>query len=239
MVKVGLVVPVFARSPRLALSVAQRAERDGIDGVFSYDHLFPIKSPDRPALAAIPLLAAMAARTETICIGTLVSRVTMVPVAVLVDSLVTLDEIAQHRAIAGIGTGDSLTAAENEAYGMAFPKLAERLRLLTEVARALRERGVTTWIGGRSREVRAIAAAESDGWNSWDGPVDELAAFAAANRGGATATWGGPPPPGGDFAVHLSRLAEAGVEWAIYGPAPGIDWDGFVAKLAGAAKAVR
>jgi alkanesulfonate monooxygenase SsuD/methylene tetrahydromethanopterin reductase-like flavin-dependent oxidoreductase (luciferase family) len=237
--KVGLVAPVFARSPRTALSVAQQADQSGIDGVFSYDHLFPIKSPQRPALSAIPLLAAMAGRTERIRVGTLVSRVTLLPLAVLVDSLVTLDEIADHRAIAGIGTGDSLTASENEAYGMAFPKLAERLRLLTEAARQLRERGVTTWIGGRSREVRAIAAAESDGWNSWDGPLDELAAFAAANRGGAAATWAGPPPPGGDFVGHLSRLAEADIEWAIYGPPANIDWDVFVAKLAGAAKAVR
>jgi alkanesulfonate monooxygenase SsuD/methylene tetrahydromethanopterin reductase-like flavin-dependent oxidoreductase (luciferase family) len=237
--KVGLVAPVFARSPRTALSVAQQADHSGIDGVFSYDHLFPIKSPQRPALSAIPLLAAMAGRTERIRVGTLVSRVTLLPLAVLVDSLVTLDEIADHRAIAGIGTGDSLTASENEAYGMAFPKLAERLRLLTEAARQLRERGVTTWIGGRSREVRAIAAAESDGWNSWDGPLDELAAFAAANRGGAAATWAGPPPPGGDFVGHLSRLAEADIEWAIYGPPANIDWDVFVAKLAGAAKAVR
>lgn len=237
--KVGLVAPVFARSTQLALSVAQQADESGIDGVFSYDHLFPIHSPHRPALAALPMLAAMARRTERIHLGTLVSRVTLLPAAVLVEALATLDEIAGHRVIAGIGTGDSLTQAENEAYGMTFPPLAERLRLLVEVARALRERGVVTWIGGRSRQVRAIAAADSDGWNAWDGPLDELAAFAAANPGGATATWGGPPPPDGDFEDHLRRLASAGVAWAVYGPPPATDWTELVAKLAGAAKAVR
>ncbi len=237
--KVGLVAPVFARSPDRALAVARHADESGLDGVFSYDHLFPILSPQRPALAAIPLLAAMATKTERVRLGTLVSRVTLLPVPVLVESLVTLDEISGHRAIAGIGTGDSLTTPENQAYGMAFPPLAQRLALLTETARALRAAHVTTWIGGRSRPVREIAAADADSWNSWDGPLEELAAFTAANRGGATATWGGPPPPDGELPAHLRRLAETGVEWAVYGPAAGIDWEAFVAKLAGAAKAVQ
>ncbi len=237
--KIGVVAPVFVRSPDLALWVAQEADDSGIDGVFSYDHLFPINSPQRPALAALPVLAAMAARTARIWLGTLVSRVTMLPLPVLVEALVTLNEISGGRAIAGIGTGDSLTAAENAAYGLDFPPLDERLRLLAEAARALQGRGVTTWIGGRSRPVRAIAAADAGSWNSWDGPVDELAAFAAANPGGASATWGGPPPPDGDLEGHLRRLADAGVEWAVYGPPPSVDWAAFLAKLAGAAKVVR
>ncbi len=147
----------------------------------------------------------------------------------LVDALWTLNQISGGRAIAGLGTGDSLTKPENQAYGLAFPPLAERLRLLGEAARALRARGVTTWIGGRSRAVRAIAAAEADAWNSWDGPLDELSG----------ATWAGPPPPDGDFGDHLASLAGAGVTWAVYGPPPSIEWDPFVAKLAGAAEAVR
>ena len=237
--KVGLVAPVFSRSADLALSVAQASDEKGIDGVFSYDHLFPINSPQRPALAALPMLAAMAVRTRRVRLGTLVSRVTLLPRPVLVEALATLDEISGGRAIAGIGTGDSLTRAENEAYGLDFPPLDERLWLLAEAARALRARGVTTWIGGRSRAVRAIAAADADGWNAWDGPVDELAAFAAANQGGASATWGGPPPADGDLEGHLRHLAAVGVAWAVYGPPPSIDWAVFVAKLAGAAKAVR
>ncbi len=238
--KVGLVAPVFARSPADALSVAQQADESGLDGVFSYDHFFPINSPHRPALAAIPMLAAMATRTERIRLGTLVSRVTMAPLPVLVAAFVTLNEIAGGRVIAGLGTGDSLTAAENEAYGMAFPPLRRRLRLLEEAARALRAQHITTWIGGRSRPVRAIAAADADGWNSWGGPLEELAAFAAAHGGrGAAATWGGFPPADGDLTRHLRRLADTGVGWAIYGPPPSTDWTAFVTKLAGAARVVR
>ena len=237
--KVGVVAPVFATSPAPALAVAQQADEVGLDGVFSYDHLFPIRSPGRPALAALPTLAAMALRTERVRLGTLVSRVTLLPLPVLVSALATLDEISGGRAIAGIGTGDSLTRFENDAYGLPFPGLDERLALLADAARALRARGVTTWIGGRSRPVRAMAAAEADGWNSWDGPLDELASFAADNGGRCDATWGGPPPPDRDLAAHLRSLAGAGVAWAVYGPPPSVDWDSFISKLAGAAEAVR
>jgi len=236
-VKIGLIAPVFAREPQVALAVTKQAEAEGIDGVFSYDHLFPINSPQRPALSAIPMLAAMATQTERIQLGTLVSRVTLLPLPILVESLVTLDEISGHRLIAGIGTGDSFTAPENDAYGLDFPPLAERLRLLEEAAQALRVRHVTTWIGGRSRAVRAVAAADADAWNCWDGPLDELAATTAAT--GTTVTWAGPPPADGAFEEHLARLAQTGVTWAVYGPPPSTDWPAFVGKLAGAAKAVR
>jgi len=238
-VKVGLVAPVFARDPGAALRVAHEADESGIDGVFSYDHLFPIQSPERPALAALPMLAAMATQTERIHLGTLVSRVTLLPVPVLVDALATLDQMAGGRAIAGIGTGDRLTESENQAYGLPFPSLDERLRVLEEVARGLRARGVTTWIGGRSRHVREIAAAEADAWNCWDGPLDELAAFAAAKGDRCQATWGGPPPSDGDLETHLRLLAGSGVAWAVYGPPPSVDWGAFVSKLAGAAETVR
>jgi alkanesulfonate monooxygenase SsuD/methylene tetrahydromethanopterin reductase-like flavin-dependent oxidoreductase (luciferase family) len=238
-VKVGLIAPVFARDPSPAIEVARQADAGGLDGVFSYDHLFPVNSPHRPSLSALPMLAAMATQTEQIAIGTLVSRVTLLPLPVLLDALATLDEIAGGRAIAGIGTGDRLTEPENQAYGLEFPSLVERLALLTEAARGLRQRSVRTWIGGRSRAVRAIAAHEADAWNSWDGPLDELKGFAGANQGTCEATWGGPPPPDGDLAAHLFSLAQSGVSWAVYGPPANTDWGPFVAKLAGAAKAVR
>jgi alkanesulfonate monooxygenase SsuD/methylene tetrahydromethanopterin reductase-like flavin-dependent oxidoreductase (luciferase family) len=238
-VKVGLIAPVFSDSPALALSVAHEADVNGIDGVFSYDHLFPINFPHLPALSSIPMLAAMAVQTQRIRVGSLVSRVTLLPLPVFVESMATLDEISGHRLIAGIGAGDSLTIPENEAYGLPSPNLEARLQLLADAARALRARGIATWIGGRSPRVRDLAGAESDGWNAWDGPLDQLTAFADAHHGRAVATWGGPPPPDGDFEAHLRTLAGAGVEWAIYGFPPSVDWPATVAKLAGAAKAVR
>jgi len=235
--RVGLILPVFERSPDLALMVAGRAEAEGIDGIFSYDHMFPINRPDRPALSSIPMLAAAAVATERVRLGPLVSRVTLMPPAVLVGALATLNDLSGGRVIAGIGTGDSLTAAENEAYGFDFPPVDERLRVLADTARALRQRGITTWIGGRSRAVRELAAAEADGWNAWDGSMEELAEF--ARRGRAEVTWAGPPPADGEFATHLRRLAGAGPTWAVYGPPPTVDWPRFVSQLAEAAESVR
>jgi alkanesulfonate monooxygenase SsuD/methylene tetrahydromethanopterin reductase-like flavin-dependent oxidoreductase (luciferase family) len=233
-VRVGLILPVFEGSPTKALAVAQHAEAEGIDGVFSYDHLFPINRPDRPALAATAILAAVAVSTARIQLGTLVSRVTLLPVPVLVEALATLDEMAQGRVIAGIGAGDRLTKPENLAYGLPFPPVPERLELLALVARSLRQRGVHVWIGGRSLQVRAVAAREADGWNAWDGPPEELAAFS----GQGEPTWGGPPPADGNLSGHLSSLAAVGAAWAVYGPPPRIDWRRFVSELAGAAQAV-
>lgn len=237
--KVGFVIPVFARDPAVALAAARYADAAGVDGVFSYDHMFPINLRHLPALSALPMLAAAASQTERVALGTLVSRVTLVPVPLLVEAMVTLQEVANGRAIAGIGTGDRLTEPENKAYGLPFPSVEERLALLTEAARALRAHHVETWVGGRSRAVRAIAATEADAWNAWEAPVDELAAFAAANEGRVAATWGGAPPPPGELAEHLGRLARAGVGWAVYGPPPSIDWEAFARNLGGAAEAVR
>jgi alkanesulfonate monooxygenase SsuD/methylene tetrahydromethanopterin reductase-like flavin-dependent oxidoreductase (luciferase family) len=234
LVRVGLILPVFERSPAKALAVAQQAEAEGIDGVFSYDHLFPINRPDRPALAATAILTAVGLSTSRVRLGTLVSRVTLLPGPVLVEALATLDQIATGRLIAGIGAGDSLTKPENLAYGLPFPPVSERLEALTYVARSLRTRSVHVWIGGRSPQVRQLAAAEADGWNSWDGPPEELAAFA----GNGEATWGGPPPADGDLSGHLQSLAGVGVAWVVYGPPPSTDWARFVRELAGAAQTV-
>lgn len=231
---VGLVLPVFERSTDMALTVARRAEVEGIDGVFSYDHLFPINRPDRPALAAIQVLAAVAGITDHIQLGTLVSRVNLLPGAVLVEALTTLNGLAAGRVIAGIGVGDSLTKRENFAYGLPFPPVSTRLEDATRVARSLRTRDVRVWIGGRSPRVRELAGREADGWNCWDGSLEELAAF----TGPGQRTWGGPPPARGELPRHLRSLEDAGVAWAIYGPAPTTDWPRFVSELAGAAEVV-
>ena len=235
--RVGLIVPMFERSPASALSVAQEADAKGIDGVFCYDHLFPINRPDRPALSAIPMLAAIAMTTQRVMLGPLVGRVTLLPLPVLLGAFATVDQLSGGRLIAALGTGDALTKPENDAYGLPFPVLDERLQLLAEAARGLRALGVRTWIGGRSARVRDLAVAEADGWNVWDSPLDELAAFAGAHPE-VEVTWAG-PPPADDLGRHLLSVAATGATWAIYGPPPTVAWVGFIDKLAEAAEGVR
>ena len=118
--RVGITLPLFNDDPELAVAVARRAEDAGLDGVFVFDHLWPLRQPHRPALHSTTVLAAVAAETSRIHVGTLVARVGLVPDAVLVHNLVTLAAIAGDRLIAGLGTGDSANKDENLAYGIDF-----------------------------------------------------------------------------------------------------------------------
>jgi alkanesulfonate monooxygenase SsuD/methylene tetrahydromethanopterin reductase-like flavin-dependent oxidoreductase (luciferase family) len=236
---VGLCLPVFRADPDTALNVAVQAEAEGLDGVFSFDHLFPAGQPHRPALSGLPVLAAVAQRTSRMRIGPLVSRVGILAPVVQVAALATLHELSSGRLIAGLGAGDSLSRAENDAFGLPTPPVDERLARLAEVARAVRARGIEVWIGGNSARVRELAASEADAWNCWNCPVTEMAASPDAHAGRSFGhTWGGPPPTDGDFEAHLSELDSAGARWVVYGPPPSTDWPAFVTKLAGAAKGV-
>jgi alkanesulfonate monooxygenase SsuD/methylene tetrahydromethanopterin reductase-like flavin-dependent oxidoreductase (luciferase family) len=218
--------------------VARRAEAEGLDGVFSYDHLFRVRRPDRPALSSGPLLAAVASTTSTVRVGPLVSRVSLLPPPVLVDTLVTIDRLATGRLIAGLGIGDRQTGPENATYGMPLPALAERLRQVETVAAALRQQGIPVWVGGRSDVARRLAGRVADGWNCWDGSDAELATFPLSSRRRVEVTWSGPPPNEDGLAAHLDRMANRGVAWVVYGPPPQIDWTSFMTKLAGAAEVV-
>jgi alkanesulfonate monooxygenase SsuD/methylene tetrahydromethanopterin reductase-like flavin-dependent oxidoreductase (luciferase family) len=237
--KVGVVLPVFESSPALALDVTRRAEAEGIDGVFCYDHLFPLRRPDRPALSSVPMLAAVAAITSRVRLGPLVSRVTLLPDPVLIGALVTIDHLAEGRLIAGLGAGDHLNRVEQQPFGMPFPGVAERLARLEAVAMELGRRGIQTWIGGRSSVVRELAGRVAGGWNCWDGTESELASFSPPPSRSVELTWGGPPPPAGHLIEHLHEMARLGVTWVVYGPRPEVDWPLFMTKMAGAAEAVR
>ena len=80
----------FATTPP-ALDAARRAEELGLDGVFVFDHLWPLGAPERPALSAFPVLGAVAAATEPgAASGPLVARIGLVPDEVLVAELLSL-----------------------------------------------------------------------------------------------------------------------------------------------------
>ncbi|MGH9277256.1 MAG: LLM class flavin-dependent oxidoreductase, partial [Acidimicrobiales bacterium] len=162
MMRYGITLPQFRHEAEPALDVARRAERAGLDGVFVFDHLWPLNRPDRPALHSTTLLGALAAETERVTLATLVARVGLVPNAVLVHTMLTLNLMAPGRFVAGLGTGDAANRAENEAYGIPFAPAAERLAQVCECARQLRAEGVRTWIGGLSRATRQAAARCAD-----------------------------------------------------------------------------
>jgi alkanesulfonate monooxygenase SsuD/methylene tetrahydromethanopterin reductase-like flavin-dependent oxidoreductase (luciferase family) len=113
------------------LALAEACERAGLEGLFRSDHYLSIlRGGEVGALDAWTTLAGLAARTERIRLGTMVSPVTFRHASVLAKSVVTVDHISGGRAELGIGAG--WYEAEHRAYGFAFPDARERMRLLRE-----------------------------------------------------------------------------------------------------------
>lgn len=227
--KVGITLPQFRADAEPALEAARHADRAGIDGVFVFDHLWPIGHPGRPALHALPLLGALAVETERCVVGTLVARVGLLPDVVLVNALRTGALAAPGRFVAGLGVGDSLSRMENEAFGVPFAPVAERVESLVWCCRHLRALGVPVWVGGSSPRMHQVAAAEADALNLWGTGVADVAAVRDV-----AVTWAGPIGPDTDVAAHLAALAAAGATWAVLAPV-GLPWPDAVVRIAAAA----
>lgn len=210
--RIGVTLPSFREEAAPALEAAVRAEELGLHGVFVFDHLWPLGRPDRPALSAFPLLGAVAAVTRRVSFGPLVARVGLVPDEVLVAELLSLHRLAPGRLVAGLGTGDRKSAAENTSYGIAYESADRRRLALGACARRLRDAGVSVWVGGGSNATGELAAELGVVLNLWDGQPAALAAWQAH----AEVTWGGVAP--GDVAQSAEWLAElerAGATWAV------------------------
>jgi len=217
---IGVTLPSFRENAQ-ALDSARRAERLGLDGVFVFDHLWPMGRPDRPALSAMPLLGAVAAATDEVHVGSLVARIGLLPDDLSVRTLASIDLISGGRFIAGLGMGDSMSAAENLAFGLPFPPVDERLESLRWCASRLAEAGTEVWIGGGSRSrSRTITLAEEMGVavNLWEALPEDLAELSAGRV--PAVTWAGTPGAqrgaGADaMADHLTEIATAGATWAV------------------------
>ncbi|MHB8463669.1 MAG: hypothetical protein ACYDH6_05975 [Acidimicrobiales bacterium] len=172
--RVGIMLPTFTTDLAAALDVARVAESGDLDGVFAFDHLWPMGSPGRPALWSFSVLGAIAAVTERVAMGPLVARIDLLPEDELVRAFTTLAAIVgRTRVIATLGAGDNLSAQENLAYGLAREPVAARLAMIGRVADRLRGEHIETWIGGGSPRVAALADAHADAHNVWgvDGGV--------------------------------------------------------------------
>ncbi|MBA3654430.1 MAG: LLM class F420-dependent oxidoreductase [Actinobacteria bacterium] len=118
---------------------ATSAEDSGFSSVWVMDHFYQLPAlggGDQPMLEAYTLLGALAARTTTAQLGTLVTGVTYRNPAMLAKIITTLDVISKGRAILGIGA--AWHDIEHEGYGFEFPPVKERMDRLEEAVQICR-----------------------------------------------------------------------------------------------------
>jgi len=101
------------------------------DAVWLNDHLYPPKDDDsRPIMDAWTLFGGLAAITERIRFGAMVTANTFRHPALLAKQAVTLDRMSNGRLEIGVGTGWHVR--EHEAFGIELPAMRDRFELLDE-----------------------------------------------------------------------------------------------------------
>ena len=220
-VRVGVTLPQFTDDASVFTDGVRRAEALGFDSLWVFDHLWPLGAKGRPILDGWTSLAWLAATTADVTIGSLVTRSSLRHPAVLAKMAATVSAIAPGRVCVGIGSGDTMSAAENLAFGIPYwsgddrtDQLASTVEVLhrfreeeavtyaddfaemTDLPAAPGPRDYTIWVGGRSVAALDIAGRLADGWNAWSATPEEVVNAAAALRKIAgdrplELTWGG------------------------------------------------
>jgi F420-dependent oxidoreductase-like protein len=182
------------------LDIVEHCDRAGWDGVYFADHFMPDdpagEPRDGPVLECWAVMAALAARTTRLRVGSLVSGNLYRHPAVVANAAATIDHISRGRFVLGLGAGWQVN--EHRAYGIDLPEPAPRLDRLEEacavVTSLLRERRTTfespnyrltaapcdpkpvqarlpLLVGGKGeRRTLRIAARYADEWNAWTTP---------------------------------------------------------------------
>jgi F420-dependent oxidoreductase-like protein len=137
--RIGLQIPDFSwpgspqhLGPDLA-RIARNAEAAGMSSLWVMDHFFQIKMvgpPEHEMLEAYTTLAHLAAATERVTVGAMVTGVTYRQPGLLVKTVTTLDVLSGGRAWLGIGA--AWNEEEHRGLGIPFPPLAERFERLEE-----------------------------------------------------------------------------------------------------------
>ena len=110
--------------------LAELTEQHGLEGLFRSDHYTAIIRSDADALDAWATLAGLAAVTERIRLGTLVSPATFRHPSVLARIAATVDHISQGRVDVGMGAG--WYEREHVAHGFPFLDAKRRFELFAE-----------------------------------------------------------------------------------------------------------
>ncbi len=189
----GVTVPQIKRTWEESRAAAVEFEAMGFDSLWVCDHLYGPQSPQIPILEAWSLLAALAAVTSRVELGTLVTPAGMRNPAQLGKVIATVDNIAGGRVIAGLGAG--WMQREFTDFGVPFLPIRDRLGQLRETIQLFKRmwdpdeesvtfegryvratnvvclpkppRRVPILVGGGGERVTMrIAAREADIWNN-------------------------------------------------------------------------
>jgi F420-dependent oxidoreductase-like protein len=134
-------------------AIAAACEEHGVGTLFRSDHYLSVDDRrERGSLDAWTTIAALAAITERLRLGTLVSPATFRHPAVLAKMAVTADHVSGGRVELGIGAG--WWEGEHEAYGIDLPAVGPRMDALEEQMELIRrywEEGPFNYQGRRYR----------------------------------------------------------------------------------------
>ncbi len=113
------------------VALADTCERWGIEALFRSDHYLSVMGEGkRGALDAWATINALAARTQKLRLGTMVSPASFRHPSELAKVVTTADHVSGGRVELGMGTGWS--EAEHKAYGFPFFSMRERMDVLAE-----------------------------------------------------------------------------------------------------------
>jgi probable F420-dependent oxidoreductase len=191
--------PNINRAPADLLEQVRVADDTGWHGVWLADHYMPNTGDTTPARGDTyecwALLPALAAVTERVRIGTLVSPTSVHHPALLAKRASTVDRLSNGRMVLGLGAGWQIN--EHYAYGIELEPPGKRVSRFEEsiqIVRSLLAEESTTFhgafyditdapcdpkpvqsplpllVGTRSPRMLRITARHADEWNTWGSP---------------------------------------------------------------------
>jgi probable F420-dependent oxidoreductase len=203
--------PSNTRAPADVLEDVREAEANGWYGVWLADHYMPNTGDTTPARGDVyecwALLPALAAVTERVRIGTLVSPTSIHHPALLAKRAATIDQLSGGRFVLGLGAGWQLN--EHHAYGIELEPPGKRVSRFEEaitIVRSMLADDTTTFsgefynfidapadpkpvqaplpllVGTRGPRMLRITARHANEWNTWHAPdlADRIQALTQA-----------------------------------------------------------
>ena len=147
--RIGLQIPTFTWPGEIKATLSEivrTAEKAGFSSIWVMDHFYQLEmfgDTGDPMLEAYSALNFIAALTNKVELGTLVTGVVYRHPGVLIKTVTTLDVLSGGRAYFGVGTG--WYEREARGLGLPFPKIQYRYEILEETLQIAKQ----MWSGKR------------------------------------------------------------------------------------------